>query len=330
MSGEPSRETRELRVDSAAVGMRLDAYLADQLPRYSRVQLQRAIHQSQVTVDGRTVKASHRLTAGEQVLVQAPEVPRCGIRAEPIPLDVLYEDDALIVIDKPPAMVVHPSRGHWQGTLVAGLAHRFAELSQVGGTTRPGIVHRLDRDTSGVIVVAKDDRTHLMLAAQFERRTVQKEYLAIVSGSPELDRDQIDQPIGAHPYQRERKAIRRLHATSREAQTFYEVEQRFRGFARVRVLPKTGRTHQIRLHLAHIGCPVLCDRLYGGRTRITRGEILQGREDAHVLLARQALHAQRLKLVHPTTGQPIEFVAPLPPDMQEVLRLLHAHRALPA
>ncbi len=328
MSGEPVREAPvELRVDAAAVGMRLDAYLAAKLTRYTRVQLQRAIHQSQVTVDGRAVKAAYRLNVGECVSVTAPEVPRCGIRAEPIPLDVLYEDHALIVVDKPPGMVVHPSRGHWQGTLVAGLAHRFAQLSQVGGVSRPGIVHRLDRDTSGVIVVAKDDRTHLELAAQFERRTVEKEYVAIVSGCPDHDRDRIDQPIGAHPYQRERKAIRSRHSSSREAQTYYEVERRFRGFAQLRVLPKTGRTHQIRLHLAHIGCPVLCDRLYGGRARITQGEITQGREDDRVLLARQALHARRLKLIHPTSGQPIEFVSPLPSDIQEVLRLLVDHRS---
>ena len=328
MNLDPLRkEPVELRVDSEEAGARLDAYLAAKFPRYSRVQLRRAINKCYVRVDGQLVKAAHRLRPGECVSVLVPDVPRHGTQAEDIPLDVIYEDDALIAVNKPPAMVVHPSRGHWTGTLVAGLVHRFEQLSQIGGSTRPGIVHRLDRDTSGVIVVAKDDATHMALSAQFERRTVEKEYVAIVSGMPDHDRDLIDQPIGAHPYQRERKAIRALHPTAREAQTFYEVERRFRGFALVRVLPKTGRTHQIRLHLAHIGCPVLCDRLYGGRSQISLGEIVTGHEDDRIVLSRQALHARRLKLAHPVDGRPIEFIAPLPDDMQRVLDNLAEFRA---
>jgi 23S rRNA pseudouridine1911/1915/1917 synthase len=165
------------------------------------------------------------------------------------------------------------------------------------------------------------------LAAQFERRTTEKEYLAIIVGTPDRDRDIVNQPIGAHPYQREKMAIRAGHSTTRQAETFYEVQQRFRGFALIRARPKTGRTHQIRLHLAHIGCPVLCDRLYGGRAQITLGEIITGREDDCVLLNRQALHAIRIKLVHPQTGQEIEFTAPLPEDLAGVLRALEQHRA---
>jgi 23S rRNA pseudouridine1911/1915/1917 synthase len=328
MSVDPLREEPvELLVDAEEAGARLDAYLALKLPRYSRVQLRRAINKSYVTVDGHLVKAAHRLRPGERIAVLVPDVPRHGTRAEDIPLDVIYEDEALIVVNKPPAMVVHPSRGHWSGTLVAGLVFRFEQLSQIGGSARPGIVHRLDRDTSGVLVVAKDDATHLALSVQFEQRTVEKEYAAIVCGVPDHDRDLIDQPIGPHPYQRERMAIRALHPTAREAQTFYEVERRFRGLALVKVLPKTGRTHQIRLHLAHIGCPVLCDRLYGGRSQISLGEIITGHEDDQILLTRQALHARRLKLAHPASGQPIEFTAPLPDDMQCVLDKLSEHRA---
>jgi 23S rRNA pseudouridine1911/1915/1917 synthase len=224
-------------------------------------------------------------------------------------------------------MVVHPARGHWTGTLASALAYHFEQLSSVGGPARPGLVHRLDRDTSGVILVAKTDRAHLELTAQFERRTTEKEYVAIVAGVPDRDRDVIDLPIGIHPYQREKMAIRASHPTARNAETFYEVERRFRGFALVRVLPKTGRTHQIRLHLAHIGCPVLCDRQYGGRSQITLGELIHGREDDCVLLARQALHARRLRIKHPETGQPIEFEAPLPDDMTAVLEKIAEFRS---
>lgn len=327
MTVDPLREVPvELLVDAEGVGMRLDAFVAARLTRYSRVQLRRAVNKSYVTVNGQAVKAAHRLREGDLVSVLLPEVPRHGTRGEAIELNVLYEDDVMIVIDKPPAMVVHPSRGHWSGTLAAGLVHRFEQLSSVGGSTRPGIVHRLDRDTSGVIAVAKDDATHLALSGQFEQRKVEKEYVAIVAGVPERDRDVIDLPIGAHPYQRERMAIRSAHSTSRDARTFYEVQRRFRGFALVTAQPHTGRTHQIRLHLAHIGCPVLCDRLYGGRAQITLGEILTGHEDDNILLARQALHARRLKLTHPVTGQTMEFTAPLPADMQRVLDQLAEHR----
>ena len=188
-------------------------------------------------------------------------------------------------------------------------------------------MHRLDRDTSGVMVVAKTDQAHMRLAEQFEKRTVEKEYFAICAGVPSRDRDLVDLPVGAHPYQREKMAIRRDHATSREAQTFYEVAERFDGFSAIRVLPKTGRTHQIRLHLASIGCPVLCDRLYGGRSMITRGEISRDPADVEVLLDRQALHARRLKIRHPVSGETMEFVAPPPADIEIVLAALRKFRA---
>ena len=176
-------------------------------------------------------------------------------------------------------MVVHPAKGHWEGTLASALAHHFGTLSGRGGPTRPGIVHRLDRDTSGVIVVAKNDQAHDALAAQFKAREVEKEYLAIVVGVPELDRDRIDEPIGDHPTHREKKAIRRSDPEARSAVTEYEVVERFVGFALVRARPKTGRTHQIRLHLAHIRHPVLCDRLYGGRVRNHRVGIDSARQN---------------------------------------------------
>jgi 23S rRNA pseudouridine1911/1915/1917 synthase len=178
--------------------------------------------------------------------------------------------------------------------------------------------------------VAKTDHCHYRLAEQFADRTTEKEYFALTVGSPDRDRDRIEQPIGMHPTHRVRMAIRADHSTSREATTFYEVAERFDGFAAVKVLPKTGRTHQIRVHLAHLGCPVLCDKLYGGRAEITRGDIRRDPKDLTVLLNRQALHARRIKLRHPETQQPIEFIAPLPADMAEVLEELRLYRAASA
>jgi 23S rRNA pseudouridine1911/1915/1917 synthase len=267
-------ESPNLRVVEAEhAGCRLDVFLARQYSQFSRAHLRRAIDAGGVTIQGRLLKAGHRLKGGEQLSIVLPELPRPGPEPENIPLEILFEDEHLAAINKPPGMVVHPAKGHWSGTLTAALAFHFQQLSAAGGTTRPGIVHRLDRDTSGVLVVAKTDAAHYALAEQFARRTVEKEYFAIVVGTPELDRDVIDLPIGAHPYQREKMAIRRDHVTSRPAQTKYEVDERFDGFAALRVTPKTGRTHQIRVHLAAIGCPVLCDKQYGGRAEITCGEI---------------------------------------------------------
>jgi len=305
-------------------GRRLDAFLAEMLPQYSRAHLKRTIEAAAVLIDGRATKSAHRLKEGEIVSITLPELPREGPQPEDIPLDILYEDDHLAVVNKPPAMVVHPAKGHWSGTLAAALAFRFEQLSVVGGPTRPGIVHRLDRDTSGVIVVARSDSAHHALARQFADRTVEKEYFALVAGAPDRDRDVIDQPIAVHPHQREKMAIRAGHPTSRPAQTFYEVLERFPGYAAVKVLPKTGRTHQIRLHLAHIGCPVLCDPLYGGRRDITRRQLRGAAADDAVLLDRTALHARRLRIRHPQTDEPMEFVAPLPADIAGVLEALRA------
>jgi len=317
-----------LSVGSSQEGWRLDLFLVHHFPEYSRVHLRRVITAGGVKVDGQGGKPSYRLRPGQRVSIVLPEVPREAPQAEAIPLDILYEDDWLVVINKPPGMVVHPARGHWSGTLASALQYHFGgRLSTVGGPGRPGIVHRLDRDTSGVILVAKHDVAHAKLAVQFQTRTVRKEYFALVAGTPGRDRDLIEQPIGVHPRQRQKMAIRRDETVSRAAQTFYEVVERFEGFAAVRVLPKTGRTHQIRVHLAHIGCPVLCDRQYGGRGRVTRGEIRRDPQDTLVLLCRQALHARRLGFSHPETGQPLDIEAPLPDDMAAVLAELREFRA---
>ncbi len=318
LSSDPVR----LVVSKDDAGTRLDAFLAGRFAQFSRVKIRTIINAGGVTVQGRRTKAAYHLSVGEQIEIVLPDFPVEGPQPENIPLDILYEDDHLIAVNKPAAMVVHPSKGHWSGTLAAALAFHFEQLSSVGGATRPGIVHRLDRDTSGVIVVAKTDEAHLRLAAQFEQRTAEKEYLAIVAGVPDRDRDVIDESIGVHPYHREKMAIRADHKTSRDARTFYEVTERFNGFASVKLLPKTGRTHQIRIHLAHIGCPVLCDRLYGGRAVITRDEICQSGHSSTVLLDRQALHARRLRLKHPATSAPIEFQASLPTDISNTLTAL--------
>ncbi len=318
-------------VDESAAGKRLDAFLVDQYPQATRVRIQRGIAKQLATVDGCPRKASYKIKTDQSVEFRLPPPPADGPQPEPIPLDLLYEDADLAVVNKPSGMVVHPAKGHWSGTLASALVHHFDQLSQHGGAARPGIVHRLDRDTSGAIVIAKNDTTHAHLAAQFKDRTVRKEYLAIVMGCPDRDRDLIDHPIGDHPSQRERKALRSDHTSSRPAQTFYEVEQRFKGMALLRAFPKTGRTHQIRLHFNHLRCPVLCDKLYGGRAKLTAGElrtwcrnksIAADLADDALLLDRQALHAHRLAFTHPTTGEELEIVAPLPADLENLLLIL--------
>ena len=324
-----SSEPVELTVEAAAAGHRLDAFLASRFPEYSRVHLRRTISAGGVTVDGRGGKPAYRLKPGQKIVFSPPEIPREAPRPENIPLEVLFEDEDVVVVNKPPGMVVHPARGHWSGTLASALQFHFGPtLSATGGASRPGIVHRLDRDTSGVILVARNDRAHSVLAKQFAARSIEKEYFALVAGVPERDRDMIDCPIGFHPRIREMMAVRRDHPESRPAQTFYEVQERFDGFASVKALPKTGRTHQIRVHLHHIGCPVLCDRQYGGRSRITLGELRRDPSDETVLLERHALHARRLRFVHPSTGKSIEIEAPLPDDIAATLCGLREYRSV--
>ncbi len=313
-------------------------FLTERFPALSRAALRRSIDAGLVHVDAAAGKPSLRLRAGSQVVVREIAVPRQGPTPQAIPLTVLHEDDAIIVVDKPAGMIVHPAKGHWEGTLASALAHHFGALSGRGGPTRPGIVHRLDRDTSGVIVVAKNDQVHDALAAQFKARQAEKEYLAIVVGVPDRDRDVINEPIGDHPTHREKKAIRRGHPAAREAVSEYEVVERFAGYALVRVRPKTGRTHQIRIHLAHVGFPVLCDRLYGGRAQLMESDLQpkdtvkpHGAAESETeapILARQALHAFQLTLSHPLSGERVTFQAPLPTDMVRTLEALRRWRAV--
>ncbi len=307
-------------------GARLDVFLARRLTNTSRVAIRRIFDAGGVKVDGQSVKPSYRLKGTERISITlAPPEPG-GPKPEPIPLEILYEDPWIVAVNKPPGMVVHPAKGHWSGTLASALAFQYGRLSQSGGPTRPGIVHRLDRDTSGVIIVARSDEVHRVIAEQFAARTVTKQYTAIVRGVPDRDRDILRRPIGVHPGQREKMAVRRGHASSREAETSFEVLDRFHGFALLRVQPRTGRTHQIRVHLASVGHPVLCDRLYGGRSRISLGELRGGAADTTWVLTRQALHAARIALNHPADGRRIEVQAPLPEDLRRVLERLRTFR----
>ncbi|MDA7903679.1 RluA family pseudouridine synthase [Mariniblastus sp.] len=325
---EQSADWQTLTVTEEEHLERLDAFLVRHFPKFSRVKLQRAIAAKQVRVAGNQAKSSTRLKREQKVEFRPPQPEPENTIPEDIPLDILFEDDHLVAINKPPSMVVHPAKGHWSGTLTAALAFHFQQLSSIGGATRPGIVHRLDRDTSGVILVAKSDTAHINLASQFEKRLVEKEYFAIVSPSPNHDRDIIDKPIGAHPYQREKKAIRIGHSTSRNASSFFEVIERFQGFASVRVKPKTGRTHQIRVHMAHIGCSVLCDRLYSGRAKLHLHDLTRKNQDQTILLERQALHARHIKFKHPIEGREMSISAPIPDDIEKTEQAIRELRPL--
>jgi 23S rRNA pseudouridine1911/1915/1917 synthase len=329
MPPELSSEPTEFVVKARMVGKRIDAYLASRYPDYSRSVIQKVIDADAVLINGLKTKPSYKVREGDQIRVWLPELIDEPPQAEDIPIGIIFEDAYFTVVNKPPGLVTHPAKGNWTGTLVNALQFHFDTLSTVGGDNRPGIVHRLDRDTSGLLIVAKDDKAHKLLAKQFEERTIRKEYLALVYGMPSRDSDFIEKPLGMHPINREKVAIRAIEDGGKEAVTFYEVLERFHGYALVRCKPKTGRTHQIRVHLAHIGHPILADKAYSGRGAFTLGDLLgpDHTEASTVLLDRQALHAHSLHLEHPITRQPIDFNAPLPDDMAAALAALRAHRS---
>ena len=313
---------REFVVPDSAAGLRIDLFLTQACDGFSRTQIRAAVQNDGAELDGHIVRPSIKLRAGQKLRFRLPTPVTDDTVPENIPIDVLYEDDGFVVINKPAGMVVHPARGNWTGTLTSALAYHFQSLSDVGGPTRPGIVHRLDRDTSGVIVVAKTNAVHLSLCEQFANREVKKEYFAITNGMIDRDRDLIDAPIGRHPYQRDKQAIRHDHTTSKPASTFYEVISRHGRYTQVRVMPKTGRTHQIRVHLSHIGCPIICDRLYAGHAEISARNLNPEVSEDIVVLSRQALHARRLTLQDPQSGKEMTFEAPIAPDIQRVVDLL--------
>lgn len=324
------REPLELLVMVKSEGMRLDLYVLLHLGAdFSRSLVQRAIEAGGVTVNGRPVlKPSYKVRHNEKLRVVLPEPTHDIPVPENIPLDILFQDQWLAVINKPSDMVVHPAKGNWSGTLVNALQWHFREhLSTGAGHLRAGIVHRLDKDTSGVILVAKDDMTHRDLSMQFESRKVFKEYVAIAAGELDRDSDYIEGALKMHPYDR-LKMIVSTDPDAKPALSYYEVLERFRGYTLVKVQPRTGRTHQIRVHLLHVGCPVLADRIYGGRASVKLADLAPDAPagDDAPLIERQALHAFRLRFKHPRTEQWIEAEAPLPPDMRRTLDALRAHR----
>jgi len=310
---------RRFRVGVPSEGTRLDLFLTSACSDLSRSRIQKLIEDGAVRLSGAPAKRSHVVRAGENVEVDVPEPRPTSIGAEAIPLSVLYEYEHILAIDKPARLVVHPSPGHDSGTLVNALLHHVRDLSGIGGELRPGIVHRLDRDTTGVLLVAKTDQAHASLSRQMKKRHLRKEYLALVAGFPRVRKGEVAYPIGRDPRDRKKmKAFRNSEETSaatREARTLYEIEREWPEMrvALLRCRLVTGRTHQIRVHLAAVGLPIVGDPVYG-RARFDRVPDAATKR-ALAEFPRQALHAERLGLRHPATNEEMEIVAPIPTDL---------------
>lgn len=322
-------------------GARLDQALAGLLPDRSRAFVRKLLEGGGVTVDGEVPKPSRRMRGGERIEVFIPEPTRLELVPEELPLDVLYEDDSLVVVNKRPGMVAHPSQGHRGGTLVNALLHHYGDgLSAIGGVLRPGIVHRLDKDTSGCLVAAKTDAAHRRLIGQFMERAVDKIYLAITEGVPRPPAGRVEGRMGRS--HRDRKLHAMLKSGGRHSSTRYETIENYGVLALVECRLLTGRTHQARVHMAYLGSPVLCDRDYGGRESFSDRELAAALDlyrhgaatragapvrPARAILSRQALHAWRLSFEHPVDGGRMHFEAPLPDDMLAVLAPLRAARS---
>lgn len=297
--------TRKLKFTTDSPGSRLDTYLARH-GRISRAYAQKLIGDGRVTVDGECVKASHRLNAGESVVAVIPPPTPTTLVPEDIPLKVVYEDSDIIVVDKPAGMLVHPTVGQYTGTLVNAVLARCPDLGGIDGSLRPGIVHRLDKDTSGLMVVAKNDAAQMSLSGQIKRRAITKGYLALVMGHISPLNGAVEGPIGRHPNDRKRMAV---VSGGREARTEYRVIKYMNGHTLLEVMPETGRTHQIRVHLSAIGHPVFGDPIYGKKSP---------------LLGRQFLHAYRLGFRLPSNREYVEFRSDLPPELENVLLMIDA------
>jgi 23S rRNA pseudouridine1911/1915/1917 synthase len=296
--------------ERAEAGVRLDLALVGRFPGFSRSKLQRLIRDGYAMVNGKTARPGRILVLGDVLEVLMEVEVRAYARPENIPLEILFEDPAFVIVNKPPGMTVHPGSGERHGTLANALAYRFGDLSSLQGPMRPGIVHRLDKDTSGVMIVAKNDEAHQALAAQFKARTVHKTYLAVVHGVVQFDADLVSLPLGRHPTRPERIAVRH-DGRGRASETYYEVRERFDRHTLVEVHPRTGRTHQIRVHMAALDHPLVADRVYGRQDRVLRS-----------VIQRQALHAYRLEIAHPSTGDALKFEAPVPEDFERLLKFL--------
>jgi 23S rRNA pseudouridine1911/1915/1917 synthase len=314
---------------------RIDQFLTERVTWLSRAGVQRLIDDELVKVIGKPTKASYKIKNGDLVEMVAPPEPVNDLIPEPIPLDIVYEDEHLLALNKQANLMVHPSRGKWSGTLVNGLVYYGQKWSTLNGEWRPGILHRLDKNTTGIMLVAKSDEAHWRIARQFERRTIQKKYMVVVHGVPELLADVIDMPIGRDRYVREKQAVRKIENGGREAVTIYEVERSFGAvaatalkpslfpgdqklpppppqFSLLRLSPKTGRTHQLRVHLSTIGFPIVGDTMYGGRIF----------DSGDFRFERQALHAYQITFVHPGTLKELTLTAPIAPDMAELIAKL--------
>jgi 23S rRNA pseudouridine1911/1915/1917 synthase len=319
---------RRFQVGAPSAGTRLDLFLVSACSDLSRARIQKRIEEGGVRVDGVAAKRSHAVRAGEEVTIELPEPRTVALTPEAIPLSILYEDSELLAIDKPAGLVVHPAPGHPSGTLVNALLHHVRDLAGIGGELRPGIVHRLDRDTSGVLLVAKTDRAHQLLSRQMRRRTIRKEYLAVAAGVPRVRKGEVSFAIGRDPRDRKKmkalKASDALPAGAREARTLYEIERDWfsLGLALLRCRLVTGRTHQIRVHLAASGLPIVGDPVYGRpRYPRVRDAALKKRLAE---FPRQALHAERVVFHHPVSQELIEIVAPLPADLADLLAEIKA------
>lgn len=312
----PDNETVSLEVSEAEAGARLDSYLAKNIRGWSRARLQRLIEAGDVLVNSKLAKASHRVSANDEIDVELAPAPVSNFTPENIPLEIVFEDDHIIVINKPAGLVVHPAAGINSGTLANALAYHFQQLSNAR-SIRPGIVHRLDKDTSGLLVAAKTEAAHESLGDQFRAREVFKSYVALVYGIVKQESGRIEQPIARDPRNRTRMAI---VPGGRGALSLYKVRRSYDSFTLLDVELKTGRTHQIRVHLAWLKHPVVADELYGGgRENSIRDAQLRARIRK---LKRQFLHAERLGFRHPETGEPMTFVASLPAELTQFLELL--------
>lgn len=314
-----SVEYQLLNVPAETAGLRLDSFLASHLKDISRTRIQRAIADGDILVNEHVAKPSYRLRDGDQIEIDLPEPPPVELVPESIPLSIVYEDEDLVVVNKPAGMVVHPGAGVDSGTLAHALVYHFNLLSEVAGRTRPGIVHRLDKETSGLLVVAKNDVAHERLSDQFRDRQVFKLYIALVYGRLSKERGEIDVRIGRSPHNRTRMSVLRGGA-GRTAHTIFEVAKRYQDFTLLKVQIKTGRTHQIRVHLTHIGHPVVGDATYGGGRENSIREVAIKR--AAQSLGRQFLHSAELAFNHPRSGKRLEFTAPLPPELAKFLKPL--------
>jgi 23S rRNA pseudouridine1911/1915/1917 synthase len=307
-------EIRVFQIAAPEVGLRLDAYLASQVEGWSRARLQRLIDSEDVLVNGKPSKSSYKLRAKDEVEVELTVLPTTSFVPEPIPIEIVYEDETLVVVNKPAGLVVHPAAAIHSGTLANALAYHFQQLPDSGAGVRPGIVHRLDRDTSGLLAVAKTEAALEHLSDQFRDRTVFKSYVALVHGRVQADTGRIDQPLARDASNRTRMAVVR---GGRSALSLYRVRQRFNRFTLLDVELKTGRTHQIRVHLAWLKHPVVGDETYGGGRDNT---IQDAKLRAHVRnLGRHFLHAERLAFTHPQTNERVEFSSPLPPELTQLL-----------